>query len=214
VIDPISPSEFETLLDYLKRVRAFDFGGYKSATLMRRVERHMQQVGAPTFAAYQDYLEVHPEEFTTLFNTILINVTSFFRDPAAWDYLRDEVVPRIVASPTPDEAIRIWSAGCASGEEACSLAILFAEALGVEVFRERVKIYATDVDEDALTQARQGSYDDRALASVPTDLRSRYFQSGAGRHLFSPDLRHSIIYGCHDLMRPSPASTCSSAATC
>ena len=114
---PIPPS-FEALLDYLKRNRGFDFIGYKRASLMRRIEKRMQMVEISDFGDYMDYLEVHPEEFALLFNTILINVTAFFRDEAAWDYLARTVIPHIVAGKEPGAPIRVWSAGCASGEEA------------------------------------------------------------------------------------------------
>ena len=134
-------AEFETLLAYLKVSRGFDFTAYKRTSLMRRVQVRMQTLGMSRFAAYLDFLQVDPEEFTRLFNTILINVTSFFRDPAHWEYLRDEVLPGLIGTPEASSPIRIWSAGCASGEEAYSIAILLAEALGADGFRERVKIY-------------------------------------------------------------------------
>jgi two-component system CheB/CheR fusion protein len=110
--------EFEALLEYLKRARGFDFSGYKRASLMRRVHKRRATVGIDTFGDYVDYLEVHPDEFALLFDAILINVTSFFRDQQAWQFLATEVVPRIVAGKLRSEPIRLWSAGCASGEEA------------------------------------------------------------------------------------------------
>src|SRR5436309_6896654 len=113
---------FETLLEYLKQSRGFDFTGYKRASLMRRINKRMQTVGTDSYETYLDFLEVHPDEFTHLFNTILINVTGFFRDKQSWDALAEEVVPRIVERKQPHEPIRIWSAGSASGEEACTLA--------------------------------------------------------------------------------------------
>ena len=133
--------KFETLLQFLQQQRGFDFTGYKRASLTRRVARRMQMLAVRDYGDYRDYLEVHPEEFAHLFNTILINVTSFFRDEPAWDYLRKEIVPRMLAAKGSHDSVRIWSAGCASGQEAYSLAIVFAEAAGVEAFRERVKIY-------------------------------------------------------------------------
>ena len=111
---------------------------------------------SPDYGSYIDYLEVHPEEFGRLFDTILINVTAFFRDPSAWEAVADEVIPRILAGKRPEDPIRVWSAGCASGEEAYTLAMVLAEALGIDAFRDRVKIYATDVDEEALARARHG----------------------------------------------------------
>src|SRR5262249_34003712 len=153
-----TPAELEPLLDYLKRTRGFDFTAYKRASLLRRIRKRMQVVAVNGFSEYIDYLEVHSEEFPQLFNTILINVTAFFRDSEAWEFLGTEIIPRLLAERSPDALVRVWSAGCASGEEAYSAAILLAEQLGVEEFRKRVKIYATDVDEDALNQARQAAY--------------------------------------------------------
>src|SRR5690349_2392728 len=133
-MEPVDP-HFESLLAYLKESRGFDFTGYKRSSLMRRVNRRMAQIGlAEDYQAYADYLQVHPDEFTFLFNTILINVTGFFRDPDAWMYLRAEVVEPMLAT-RPVGPIRIWSAGCASGEEAYTLAMMLAEILGVEEFR-------------------------------------------------------------------------------
>jgi two-component system CheB/CheR fusion protein len=167
--------DFEALLEYLKSNRGFDFTGYKRPSLVRRITRRMQMVSVESFAEYQDYLEVHPEEFAALFNTILINVTSFFRDPPAWDYLAGEVIPRIAANAADEESIRVWSAGCASGQEAYTLAMVLAEALGVQRCRQRVKIYATDVDEEALEQARGASYRAQQVKDIPPRLRDKYF---------------------------------------
>src|SRR5262245_4950425 len=115
---PEPNADLEQLLDYLKTQRGFDFTGYKRATLNRRIAKRMEGVGLKTFVEYQDYLEVHPEEFFPLFNTVLINVTAFFRDGQTWDRLTDDVLPRLISSRPSDRPIRAWSAGCASGEEA------------------------------------------------------------------------------------------------
>jgi two-component system CheB/CheR fusion protein len=198
--------KFEALLDYLKRNRGFDFTGYKRSSLKRRTTRRMQVVGVEGYEDYLDYLEVHPEEFAFLFNTILINVTSFFRDPEAWEALAEEVLPRIVAGKDPDEPIRVWSAGCSSGEEAYTLAMLLAEALGVRECQRRVKIYATDVDEEALAKARQAGYTPKEVEPVPDGLREKYFELDGGRYTFCGDLRRVVIFGRHDLMQDAPIS--------
>src|SRR5438093_3465531 len=117
----------------------------------------MDAVGVKDYAGYVDRLEVDPDEFTQLFNTILINVTGFFRDPDVWDFLSKEVAPRIVSSKREGEAIRVWCAGTATGEEAYTVAIILADQVGRDAFFGKVKIYATDVDEDALSAARQGT---------------------------------------------------------
>jgi two-component system CheB/CheR fusion protein len=197
--------QFESLLQYLKESRGFDFTGYKRTSLMRRVNRQMQLVGVPGYDDYRDFLEVHPEEFTALFNTILINVTSFFRDAESWAHLRAEVLPLILEAKGQD-SIRVWSAGCATGQEAYSLAIAFAEALGIEQFRQRVKIYATDVDEEALTEARQATFHERDLRHLPREMVDAYFELSGQRYTFLKDLRRSVIFGRNDLVQDAPIS--------
>ena len=203
--DGKSTPDFEHLLTHLKNTRGFDFTSYKRSTLARRIDKRLAAVGMDSYTSYLDYLEVHQDEFTHLFNSILINVTSFFRDAEAFEYLRTTIVPKVIGASTGGD-IRIWSAGCASGEECYSVAILFAEAMGLEAFRERVKIYATDVDEDALATARQAAYTDRQIEDVPEDLRTKYFDHQNGRWIFKKDLRRSVIFGRHDLLDDAPIS--------
>ena len=197
---------FEALLDYLRQSRGFDFTGYKRSTLRRRVTKQMQARGINNFDDYLDYLEVHPKEFEVLFNTILINVTSFKRDAEAWDYLEQYVIPSVLNNKASHEPIRVWSAGCASGEEAYTLAMLLAECLGTDPFCQRVKIYATDVDEDALSQARQATYEAKALNNLPQSLIDKYFEPSGDRYTFRPDLRRAIIFSRHDLVQDAPIS--------
>lgn len=198
--------QFDALVDYLKRSRGFDFSAYKRPSLMRRMKKRVHADGLETFSDYLDYLEVHPEEFGLLFDTIMINVTGFFRDDQAWEVLNTDVIPRIVGGKKPDDPIRVWCAGVASGEEVYTLAMLIAEALGAEKFAQRVKIYATDVDEDALTQARLGTYSEKQMEPVPPRFRKRYFEPTDGRFAFRKDLRRSVIFGHHDLLRDAPIS--------
>jgi two-component system CheB/CheR fusion protein len=196
---------FEALLEYIKEQRGFDFTGYKRASLGRRVQRRTDVVGIDNHEEYLDHLQLHPEEFTQLFNTILINVTAFFRDPEAWTYLAEELLPPMLAR-REGQPIRVWSAGCASGEEACTVAMVLAEQLGVDEFRDRVKIYATDVDDEALAHARHATYTARELDSVPTDLRERYFEAQGNRYTFRKELRRSLIFGRNDLVQDAPIS--------
>jgi two-component system CheB/CheR fusion protein len=198
--------ELEALLQHLKDVRAFDFTGYKRATLTRRIDKRMADVGIDRYGDYIDHLQVHPDEFSELFNTICINVTSFFRDTAAWDELRSNVLPDIVER-IPVGPIRVWSAGCASGQEAYSIVMAFAEILGPDATRERLKVYATDIDEEALTQGRQARYTARELESLPEGFRDRYFEESANNGwLFDSDLRRCVIFGRHDLLQDAPIS--------
>jgi two-component system CheB/CheR fusion protein len=192
--------QFEALLQYLRDSRGFDFTGYKRATLVRRVANRCSELRIDNFASYLDYLQVHSEEFPLLFNKILINVTDFFRDKPVWDFVAKQVVPEIISR---DGNIRVWSAGAASGEEAYSIAILLCEALGPKDFLQRVKIYATDVDEEALAKARTG-YKPQDLDSLDGPIRARYFEPQNGRFAFRANLRRALIFGLHDLMQDAP----------
>ena len=200
------PGDLDQLLEYVKRTREFDFTGYKRPTLARRIGKRMSEVHCPSYAEYEDYLEVHPDEFVIFFNTILINVTSFFRDPPAWDFVAEEIVPRIVSGKDPGEPIRVWSAGCASGEEAYTLAIVLCQSLGDDQFRARVKVYGTDLDEEALAHAPAATYDAKAMESVPEPLREQYFETNGRGNTFRGDLRRSVIFGRHDLLQDAPIS--------
>lgn len=201
----VADPDFESLLRYIQESRGLDFRGYKRTSLKRRITLRMEAVGVERFSAYQSHLEVHPGEFEDLLNTVLINVTSFFRDPEAWEVLRTEVVPRIVAE-AEDRPIRIWSVGCASGEEPYSIAMLFAEALGLADFCERVKIYATDLDDESLRAARQATYPSRDVEGVSSDLLGKYFERTNHHYVFNRELRKCVIFGRHNVVRDAPIS--------
>jgi two-component system, chemotaxis family, CheB/CheR fusion protein len=203
---PPADPQFEMLLNYLKESRGFDFTGYKRASLMRRVDWRMGQIGVGAYSEYLDLLQVQPDEFTRLFNTVLINVTSFFRDPEAWEYLRTAILAPMVAGKPRNSAIRVWSAGCASGEEAYSLAMTLAEIIGVDQFRERVKIYATDVDEEQLNEARQATYTEEQIKAVPPPFVDRYFEPSGTGFVFGKALRRSVIFGPNNLIQDAPIS--------
>ncbi|HET8755816.1 MAG TPA: CheR family methyltransferase [Solirubrobacteraceae bacterium] len=202
----MTDSAFEALLDFLKRSRGFDFTGYKRTSLERRFKRRMDAIECQSYGDYLDYLEVHPEEYEQLFDTLLINVTEFYRDPPAWEHLRDDVLPGLLAAKSDDEPIRVWSAGCASGQEAYTAAMVLAELLGDDAYGERVKIYATDIDEEALTEARHAIYTQKQLESVPEELRAKYFERADQRMAFRKDLRRTVIFGRNNLVSDAPIS--------
>jgi len=200
--ETIDPT-FEELLQEIKSVRAFDFTGYKRPSLRRRFEKRLQAVGAASFDEYASYLEANPDEFHELFNTILINVTGFFRDPQSWEFLAAEVIPRVIDQA---DGIRIWTPGCASGEEAYTIAMLFAEALGADRFAERGKIYATDLDEDALRQGRHAVYSEKSVSAIDPVLLERYFTRNGDGYQLRVELRRTVVFGRHDLVRDPPIS--------
>src|SRR5262245_24873830 len=198
--------QFEDLLAYIRENRGFDFTGYKRPSLHRRIEKRIADTGAETYGKYLELLKDDDTEFAQLFDTILINVTGFFRDMPAWQFLRDEVVPKITSTKGTGEQIRIWSAGCATGEEAYSLAMVFAHEVGDGDFADRVKIYATDVDERALSDARHGVFVADQVKDVPDEFRDRYFEPVDSRFIFSNDLRRAVIFGRNDLLVDPPIS--------
>ena len=198
--------ELETLLDYLRDERGADFTGYKRPSLTRLIRRRMQTAGVDGYGAYVDLLQVEPSELGALLDVLLINVTAAFRDPPAWAELAGSLLPETLAALDPDEPVRVWSAACATGEEAYSLAILLHTLLGDEQYKRRVKIYATDVDEQALTVARQGRYRPDDLAGLTPEQRETYFEPDGGLLRFRADLRPSLIFGRHDLLQDAPIS--------
>ena len=199
--------EFAEIFGILRTTSGVDFSLYKHATIRRRIFRRMALHKIETLADYARFLRDRRSEADALFQDLLINVTAFFRDGEAWDFLAAKIIPRIVKGKRPSDPIRVCSVGCASGEEAYSAAILFSEALGERAFRERVKIYATDVDGDALAHARHGAYSGKSVAAVPPKLREKYFDSvGLDRFVVKPDLRRAVIFGRLDLLQDAPIS--------
>jgi two-component system, chemotaxis family, CheB/CheR fusion protein len=199
-------ANFEQLLEHLRQTRGFDFTAYKRTSLIRRVLKRMHTVGVPTFDAYLDYLQLHPGEFAALFNTILINVTSFFRDPDVWAYIDTVILPQLLENRPVSEPLRVWSAGSASGEEAYSVAMLLAERLGVENVRERAKIYATDVDEEALTDGRRAVFSPSHLTGLPPGFAEKYFSIDDQGAVLSRELRRAVMFGRIDLLQDAPIS--------
>jgi two-component system, chemotaxis family, CheB/CheR fusion protein len=203
---PTDAASFEQLLEHLRQTRGFDFTAYKRTSLMRRVTKRMHVVDVPTFDAYLDYLQLHPDEFLPLFNTILINVTSFFRDPDLWSYIESDIIPQLLERRSPSEPLRIWSAGCAAGQEAYSVAMLLAERLGIEGLRDGTKIYATDIDEDALAEGRRATFHTRDLEGLPPGFAEKYFAVEGDRAVINRELRRAVMFGRIDLLQDAPIS--------
>jgi len=203
-----TPSGIDRLLEFVRDSRGFDFTGYKRSSIERRLAKRMGELGleAGQYDSYVEYLELHPDEFAELFNTLLINVTSFFRDAQTWEHMASSVVPGMIAARPAEEPIRVWCAGVASGEEAYTAAMVLARVLGDQGFKDRVKIYATDIDEDALDEARQGAYLPRQIEPVPRDALERFFERTDQRYVFRKDLRRCVIFGRNDLVQDAPIS--------
>jgi two-component system CheB/CheR fusion protein len=197
---------FDRLLDHLRQARGVDFAAYKHTSLMRRVAKRMQTLGVSTYDGYLDYLQLHPDEFQPLFNTILINVTSFFRDPEVWAYIDTVILPQLLTNRRPPEPLRVWCAGCASGEEAYSVAMLLAERMGIDGVREHAKIYASDIDEEALTEARRATFKLTDTADLPPRFLEQYFTVDGNVAAMNRELRRAVMFGRIDLLHDAPIS--------
>ena len=205
---PSRPGEnrtLRTLLEQLHDASGIDFSRYKMPTIQRRLQRRMAATGMHRLPDYVRYLQSHPDEYDRLIGTFLIKVTEFFRDPELFAYLRDQILPEIIAaSRTHDKEIRLWSAGTATGEEAYSLAILVAEVLGDELERFTVRIFATDLDTAAVGYARRGIYPANALSTLPAEFIERYFTPLDGGYEVSKRIRGLVVFGEHDLGQRAP----------
>ncbi|MEO7001009.1 MAG: CheR family methyltransferase [Ktedonobacterales bacterium] len=206
---PRRPDVIETLQTLLEQVRShsgIDFSQYKEPTILRRLQRRMVATGALTIPEYKDFLQRHAEEYGRLIASFLINVTEFFRDEQLFTYLGERVIPDMIARAHDRQGheLRIWSAGCATGEEAYSLAILLAEALGNKLTHFQVRIFATDIDEDAVAFARRGIYSEAALAQMPATLKNRYFSAVEDGYVVTQLIRSFVVFGQHDLGQRAP----------
>ncbi|HEY0543910.1 MAG TPA: CheR family methyltransferase [Pyrinomonadaceae bacterium] len=193
------------LLTLVSRQTNIDFRSYKPSTILRRITRRMAVTHNPDLHDYAQYLEMHPEEVQELVRAFLIKVTGFFRDPEAYEYLRTYILPELIErGRTRGRVLRLWSAGCATGEEPYSLALLLADLLGPELPEWSLRIFATDLDEGAVNFSRRGLYPTNVLQDLPDDYRERYFeQADQGYRIIKP-LRQMVIFGHQDLSRGTP----------
>ncbi len=197
----------EELVHAVAAERGLDLRGYKQPTLDRRVRKRMFQLGVSSFSEYLEKVRQDPAEVNELLNTVLINVTEFFRDPQAWEVLRSDILPQVLGRLRPGDSFRAWSAGCATGEEPFSLAIALEDYFGARLNDYDVKIYATDVDEDALNIARRGEYPANHLRRVRSSWREKYF-AGDSRLRVNREIRRMVIFGRSNLLSDAPISHC------
>ena len=199
---PVPPT-LKNLLQRVMRHARVDFSGYKESTVWRRILRRMVSNRVNTMEEYLLLTEKNPDELNQLCKEILISVTSFFRDPKAFEALR-EPLANILASKSPNDEIRIWVAGCATGEEAYSVAILLAELLGPALAEFRIQIFSTDIDLNAMAVARRGVYPDSALSEVPAELRERYFIHREDSYEVTKSIRDMVVFARQDLAQDPP----------
>ncbi|MDP9483123.1 MAG: ATP-binding protein [Chloroflexota bacterium] len=197
--------EFSALLERIRERSGIDFSTYKTATIIRRLRGRMGATGQRSLADYANHLEVDSDEYAKLISSLLIKVTEFFRDPKVFAQLRDRTLPLLIDEARQEgRQLRVWSAGCSTGEEAYSLAITLAEAMGDDAPPLDVRVFATDIDSTAIAFARRGLYPPAALRKVPGPLRERYFVKADGGYEVTKSLRSLMTFGEHDLGARAP----------
>jgi two-component system CheB/CheR fusion protein len=204
--EPPQRREFEEILHRLREARNFDFRSYKRATLYRRILRRVQDRGLKTIAEYSRYLDAHPFEYETLLASMFIKATSFFRDKETWDVLSTKIIPQMLADKRPGEGIRVWCAGCATGEEAFSVAITLAEVLGPSFNNQEVKVFGTDVAEQAIVKARHAHFTPQQVEEVPQRILKEWFVEEAGGFTVRKDIRRAVVFGVNNLLTDAPIS--------
>ncbi|MFW6182898.1 MAG: chemotaxis protein CheB [Chloroflexota bacterium] len=211
--EALSDDELETVFRLLTQVQihtGHDFSQYKRSTLLRRIQRRMQLNGNRTLDAYLSQLRHDAAESRLLFNDLLIGVTNFFRDREAWDALAEQVIPRLFEGKAPEDKVRVWSIGCATGEEAYSLAILLLEhAATLErppAARPGLQVFASDLDDDALQKARDGLYPEAIEADVSPERLARWFVKEGHYYRVKQELRDIVLFSNHSVLRDPPFS--------
>ena len=194
------------IISVLRAMTAHDFTLYKRGTLARRVERRIANLGVGTVVEYLDLLRRDANERDQLSKDLLINVTGFFRDAAVFEFLSTSVIPDIVRDHPLDRPLRLWVAGCSSGEETYSLAMLFREHIDASNREIKLQIFATDVDPDAVATARDGLYPDSIEAGVSHERLARFFTKEDRNYRVSAELRANVVFTVHDVLADPPFS--------
>jgi two-component system CheB/CheR fusion protein len=183
-----------------------DLSLYKASTLTRRVERRMAMHRLATMSEYEGFVRRNPQELDLLFKELLIGVTSFFRDPVVWDALQTTALPQLLAGCPPGSALRAWVAGCSTGEEAYTLAMVFRECLEQirPAGRHSLQIFATDLDADAISRARQGLYPASIAADVSAERLARFFVEDGNRYRVAKEIREMVVFAPQNLIMDPP----------
>jgi len=197
----------ERILSYLMEQEQIDFRMYKTSALLEHIGYRMLVTSIPTLRDYLAYLQSVPAEARELIKALLVTYTEFLRDPGAFAYLKNELLPELIARARDrDHALRCWSAGCATGEEAYSLAMLLVDLLGAELAQWRIKIFATDLSEEAISFARRGVYSENLLKELPPGYRERFFERTDYGSRVVKLLRQMVVFGQQDMARTTPFS--------
>ena len=196
----------EKIFILIRNETGCNFGDYKDSTVIRRVEKRMAINQITKLEDYIKYLQKNTEEVIKLFNELLIGVTSFFRDKDPFEVLKKEVIPKIIEKKSNGDTIRVWIPGCSTGEEAYSTAIIFDEVISKQKKKLKVQIFASDIDEKAISTARLGVYPDTIITDVSKDRLHSYFYIEGQNYRIKKEIRDQIVFAEHNLMKDPPFS--------
>jgi len=199
-------AEVRKVLTLLRQRTGHDFTQYKRPTLLRRIARRLQVHGLPEINAYLNFLRDHPEEVPALLRDLLITVTNFFRDHDAFESLYRQVVPKLFAGKGPNDQVRVWVVGCATGEEAYSIAMGLCEYAARLSEAPRIQIFATDIDDKAIAQARECRYPHTIALDVSPERLRQFFTEEGDHYRVKKDVRELILFAPHNVLRDPPFS--------
>ena len=201
----LTPPLLDSIFGLLQSHTRHDFSAYKPSTLHRRIERRMVIHGVATLEQYTEFLRRNPQEIDLLFKELLIGVTSFFRDPAAWAYLAEVALPQLLAQRATEPRLRAWSIGCSTGEEAYSLAILFTEVVQrMAPAGHSLQIFASDLSPDAVATARRGRYPNSIATAVSAERLSKFFTRHEDGYQINQNIRDMVLFAQHDVALDPP----------
>ena len=201
-----SENDLQKILELVAEESGNDFSGYKTTTLKRRIERRMSISGIDSQAMYLSFLRENPEERKFLAADMLISVTQFFRDPEAYEILKKYALPHLFDERESNQAVRVWVAGCATGEEAYSIALMLFDYQEKHQLSVPIQIFASDIDSGALDFARAGLYGPESVKCIPGDMLERYFTAEGEGYRICKDVRSSIVFAMHNLVTDPPFS--------
>jgi two-component system CheB/CheR fusion protein len=199
----------QALIDIFTQLRVRtgqDFSNYKRGTILRRIERRIGLRELSSLAAYSGYLREQPQEIYNLMKDLLISVTNFFRDPDSMKALAEKVIPKIFETKNAEDPVRVWVAGCATGEEAYSIGMLLTEYISEKGRRSNFQIFATDLDQEAIQVAREGYYKEAEVADISPERLRRFFNRETNGYRVRRELRESILFAVHNVIKDPPFS--------
>jgi len=208
-LEEVQKTDEQALLGIFTHLRVrtgHDFSNYKRATVLRRIERRMGLRELRGLTEYAEYLREQPSEIQKLMKDLLISVTNFFRDPESLEQLAEKVIPRLFENKKSGDVVRVWIAGCATGEEAYSLAMLLAEQIDQVGEALNIQVFATDLDQDAIQKAREGYYQDAEVVDVSPERLRRFFNREGQGYRVRRELRESILFAVHNVIKDPPFS--------